>query len=59
MYISTANIDEFLADLDSDDNPSFKSLAQALLITVSDIANVVGELESRIDDLEGRLKKLG
>jgi len=58
MYISTASIDEILGDLDANENPALNGLAQALRTVVSDIANVVIELDSRIDELEGRLKKL-
>jgi len=58
MYISTASIDEILDDLDANENPALNGLAQALRTVVSDIANTVVELDSRIDELEGRLKKL-
>ncbi len=58
MHISTANIDDILSDLDTEDNPLLNSLAQALRAVVSDIGNAVYALDSRIDELEGRLQKL-
>ena len=58
MYISTANVDDILSELDTDDDPSLKNLAQALRAIVIDIANAVYAQDSRIDELERRLKKL-
>ncbi len=58
MQISTANIDDILSELDTDDDPSLNSLAQALRAIVIDIANAVYAQDSLIDELERRLKKL-
>ena len=58
MYISTANVDDILSDLDTEDDPSLKNLAQALRAIVSDIANTVYAQDLRIDELDRRLKKV-
>ncbi len=58
MQISTANIDDILSELDTDDDPSLNSLAQALRAIVIDIANAVYAQDLRIDELERRLKNV-
>ena len=58
MQISTANVDDILSELDTDDDPSLNSLAQALRAIVIDIANAVYAQDLRIDELERRLKKV-
>ena len=54
MHISTVNFDEIVSDLDSEEDPALYNLAQALRAVVSDIANAILVLNSRIDDLEER-----